>query len=169
MNDTPRKQPVYKTHNGIYYTNQLFYERAFTDREFVLYTLKPEDHEGYPSLRRLYLEENDPTEYKIATKYFGGWPHWKKLLEATWFLEALQEYREELQTRIQSESIEKIRKKAQEGDYKANQYLAEAGYLKKDKVGRPTREKIQHEANILVAKKSEISDDFERITQGVFQ
>lgn len=156
-------EPVFKSSNNIFYTKQLFYEQADTDRSLVLYTLKNEDHMGYPSLRRLYLEENDPTEYRVATKYFAGWPHWKKLLDVSWFMDYISEYREELQIRMASEALVKIREKANSGDYRANQYILEEGYAKKESVGRPTKERIIREANKIADGRSDISEDFDRV------
>src|SRR5574337_902614 len=64
-------------------TQSLFLEIGYTEQS--IYTLKEEDYmyEGklYPSLKRLYLEMEDLTEYEFANTYLLGWKHWKRLCE----------------------------------------------------------------------------------------
>ena len=52
-------------------TQSLFLEIGYTD--FSVYTLKDQDYEYndkvYPSLKRLYLEMEDPTEYEFARMF----------------------------------------------------------------------------------------------------
>src|SRR5690606_30115707 len=91
---------VFKNATGAWLLKALFYETATDpDKTHVLYSFKPEDHEVngvvYPSLRRLYLEMEDDTEYYFAQAYFGGWPHWKRLLSCSWFVDYITEIREE--------------------------------------------------------------------------
>lgn len=159
-------KPTFKTTNGIYYTKQLFYETADVEREFVLYTLKNEDHEGFPSLRRLYMEISDETEFKVADTLFGGWPHWKKLLQCSWFLEYLQEWREELRVKTTSLSLSKLILAAEKGDAKVNQYLLDRELrLSRSSVGRPTKAKIKQEAALLVQAQDDIKEDLKRLLQ----
>ena len=58
-------------------TQGLFLEIGYSDS--ALYTLKDNDHEyndkALPSIKRLYLEMEDVTEYEFANKYFLGWSH----------------------------------------------------------------------------------------------
>ena len=160
------KTPTFKSTNGIYYTKQLFYETADVEREFVLYTLKDQDHEGHPSLRRLYMEIADETEFKVADTLFAGWPHWKKLLQCQWFLEYLNEWREELRVKQASSSLSALLQKAAQGDSKVNQYLLDRK-LREEKagVGRPTRAKIKQEAALMIQDKEDIKEDLKRLLQ----
>lgn len=161
-------KPTFKGASGAYYTKQLFYETADTDREFVLYTLKDDDHEGYPSIRRLYVEFEDETEYEFARAYFGSWRHWKRLLECSWFRPVIEEAREELSVRLAAKNLVKIREKALSGDLKANQYLLERKWVsKKEPVGRPSKEKIKAEAEKLFSDKQDVTSDFERILDSI--
>lgn len=157
---------IFKNNSGQYYLNQLFYEMTPTsDKSLVLYTLKREEHLGFPSLYQLYMSEDDPSEYLVATKYFDGWAHWKRLTECAWFAEHLRDWREELQVRQMAQSLNHIKQKALTGDVGTNKYLLEQGWIpKKDQVGRPSKEKIKSEAERLFKNKSEVSEDFERIT-----
>jgi hypothetical protein len=71
----------FKGPQGIYLTKALFLETYVYDKNTVLYTLKSEDTPDFPSLRNLYLNEEDPSEYVFANKYFANWEHWSKLKE----------------------------------------------------------------------------------------
>lgn len=157
----------FKASNGVFYTKQLFFEMTEADKTNVLYTLKHEDHtykgKTYPSLRRLYLELEDETEYAPATKLFGGWAHWKKLLETPWFLDYLSEIREELQVLLLSRSLKTLRDKASSGSETAAKFLFEKGMGPKNPVGRPTKKRIKEEAQRLSQETLELRDDYERV------
>lgn len=177
MSDTPQQPNPFKGSNGVYYTQQLFWETNGINKSTVLYTLKDDDYEVIidgsprilPSLRRLYLLERDPTEYKVADKYFGGWPHWKKLLDSPWFLDYLALYRDELALLLASESYTRLLESAKT-DTKINQYLLDKGFLSrsKDSVGRPSKEAIKRKAAELVEERRSVDEDLTRI-MGVLQ
>src|SRR5690606_3372668 len=119
------------------------------DRDYVLYTLKLEDHQGFPSIHRLYVEAGDPTEYEFAKKYFDGWAHWKKIRECTWFKPYLEAIREELEIAIRSKALYELREKSNDpkSGVQVNRYLLEGGWKDKDdKRGRPSKETIKREA-----------------------
>jgi hypothetical protein len=159
----------FKGLSGAWLTKQLFYETSGADKSNCLYTLKDSDHKGYPSVRRLYIEMEDETEYLFAEKYFGGWPHWKRLLGCSWFMEYLEEIREELSAKLAARNLQKIREKASEGDLRANQYLIEKKWdpQAKDKVGRPSKEKIKEEAKKLSRIQDEYNEDYSRLMEEI--
>ncbi len=161
------KAKIFKTPGGVYYLKQLFYELATdTDRPHVLYTLKDFDHQGYPSLRRLFLELGDETEYIFAETYFDSWPHYKRLLETAWFNDYMSGYREELRLQNLSASLLQIKRLAKEGNLQANKYLLSEewkGSKKSSNVGRPTKAKIKEEADNLFRAQSSVNEDFDRI------
>ena len=111
------------------------------------YTLKPYDHRGAMSMYRLYMEIGDPTEYQQAKQLLGGWAHWKLLTECTWFAPLVQEWREELRTKLESDrycemiEVAENQKGTPQG-VQATKWLAER-YCEKPKApkrGRPTKE-----------------------------
>jgi hypothetical protein len=159
-------KPTFKSPNGALYTKQLFYELADTGRDLVLYTLKDDDHEGYPSIKRLYVELEDETEYLFATTYFHSWRHFKKLLDVRWFKDVIDEAREELAVKMAAKELLKIRQKSEQGDLRAAQYLIEQRWKPKESVGRPSKAKIKAEAERLAQDKSEFDDDLARIAEG---
>ena len=61
---------------GNFYTQGLFLELSYADLRNAVYTLKDFDYEfkgkTYISIKRLYLEIGDPTEYEFAQACFEG-------------------------------------------------------------------------------------------------
>ena len=70
----------FKDKQGKWLTQALFLEMGYKPQ--AIFTLDDEDKEYnnklYPSLKKLYLESDDPTEYKVS-QHLGGWNHWKRL------------------------------------------------------------------------------------------
>lgn len=164
----------FKNTQGQHLTKQLFFENELSQNDCAIYTLKDYDHEVrgkvYPSLRRLYVEMEDPTEYLFATEYLDGWAHWVKLKSASFFQEFYKEWVLELETRLKAKALLSIRKMAEDGGkdaLSAHKILLQGGWKdpeeKKQKVGRPTKEKIKHEADLLFKTQSEFDEDFHRI------
>lgn len=92
----------------------------------------------YPSIHRLYLEEEDPKEYIFAKKYFGSYRVWMRIAESPMIKAYVEDMRNELKIRLQSEGIVALRKRAAEGNIEASKFLANAAWNKQD-VGRPAK------------------------------
>lgn len=167
--DAP-KPLTFKGVSGHYLTSALFFEQAASPEEAV-FTLKDEDHEYngkvYKSLRKLYVQTEDPTEYLFATTVLGGWGHWEKLKETAWFRPYLQSYREELTISIKAKALAAIRSEAVnqgKSAFAANKLLLEGGWDKeKGGVGRTTKEKIKKEAEALFSKDTDVHEDYKRM------
>lgn len=158
----------FKSSTGGRYTRALFFETTLADKTTVVYTLKDFDHEGYPSLYRLYMEAADPTEYRFAVSHLDGWAHWEELLECTWFKPYVERWRRELDIRLRSEALAKIMAEAQSGSqnsYHANKYLLEGPWkpAEEKKRGRTTKVAIQQEAHRIASLAQETASDAERI------
>lgn len=140
-------------------TQSLFLEINYTD--YAVYTLKDEDYEYkgniYLSLKRLYLEMEDPKEYLFANKYLLGWQHWKRLCENKLIRKHIDEWREELDLKLASRGVkDMINLCAQEnGSFQAAKYLIEKGWDKR-LPGRPSKSDIERNAAI----EKRIEDDF---------
>lgn len=155
----------FRNSSGARYTKALFFE-TITDKTTVLYTLKDEDHEGFPSLYRLYLEEEDPLEYNFANKYLDGWEHWELLCECDWFLPKVERWRRELELKIRSEALAKIVKDA-DSDSKSAQmsrrFLVNGEWKPKHTKGRPTKAEITRATKESVAQHKIMQQDLDRI------
>ena len=159
--------PVFKNASGTHFLKALFFETALEpDRDYVLYTLKQEDHRGYPSLHRLFVEENDPTEYLFAIKYFASWTHWKMVKECNWFKPYYEAMKEELELKIKAKALVDLMKAKEDprNTVQVNRYLIEHGWDKEDKRGRPSKEKVKQEADKLFKEKDIILADWERLS-----
>lgn len=145
---------------GLFLETEYNYERA-------VYTLKDEDHKvngiTYPSLKRLYLEEEDPTEYSFATTHLLGWSQWTRMCENKTLRKHIDEWREELELKLRSRAIaDIIDMSAQEKGFQAAKWLADKGWDKRG-AGRPTKDRTEHEKRMEDRLNDEYGDDFKRL------
>lgn len=155
----------FKTPQGNFLLKHLFFETTLADKSTVVYTLKDQDHEGYPSLRRLYLEIADPTEYTFALRYMDGWAHWERLCESSWFIPYIQRWRRELEVLVRSKALVRILETgASNGkeSFLANKFLLTGSWKPTgtNRVGRPNKQEIIE--NVYDSK--EFLDDIKRLS-----
>jgi hypothetical protein len=161
---------MYKNQSGAYLTRGLFYETTLADKEGVIYTLKDDDYLGYRSLKRLYLDSNDPTEYTFATRHLGGVDHWDRLVDCSWFKPYVSQWRRELELKVRAEALLRVREIAQDPDHKgslaANKMLLDGAWKTGEtgtKRGRPSKAAIHEEATRLVLINDSVNDDMKRL------
>jgi len=127
-------------------TQALFLEIGYT--QFAVYTLKDNDHiwndKVYPSIKRLYLEMNDPTEYKFANTYLLGWKHWKRICENKALKGYIAEWREELELKLRCQGIIHALDSAKSGSFQAAKWIADRGWESRG-AGRPSKDEIERE------------------------
>ena len=127
-------------------TVSLFFEQMQEMNGEAAFSIKGYDNKGYKSMRKMYVELEDPTEYLPAMVLLGSWEHWKKLTAAKWFVEGhLNEWREEVEVKLKSKAIAKM--KASDTPT-ATKYLADNGWKDAGKQGRPTVKSIERKARI---------------------
>ena len=147
-------------------TQGLFLEIGYG--ESAVYTLKEVDHfyEGkyYPSLKRLFLLSNDPTEYRFATEYLLGWKHWMRLCENKVLKAHIDEWRAELEIKIRSEAIGRTLEASKMGVYAATKYLADRGWDTRA-AGRPTKEEKEKHLKIEEKLQDEYGADIIRLAK----
>lgn len=141
-------------------TQGLFLEIGY-NTEFAQYSLKDRDHhyqgKVYPSLKRLYLATEDPTEYTFATEYFLGWEQWQRIANNKVFAKYIKNWREELELKLRSQAVKDIINFS-EGDkgFMAAKWLADKGWSKRA-AGRPSKEELEKQAAI----QKRIDEDFD--------
>lgn len=142
----------------------LFYEKCLADKSTAVFTLKDHDYKGYPSLYRLYMESEDPTEYEFAINNLDGWEHWEILCQAEWFQPFVSRWRRELEVKIRSRALANIVLEAADpksrNTYNANKMLLEKGWLDRNTKGRPTKDDISKAAKDLAEEDSSIAEAF---------
>lgn len=158
----------FKSINGTFLTKALFLERNdFENKDGVLYTLGNEDTPEFPSLKKIYFNLDDPTEYKVATTCFDGWEHWLHLCEVPWFKERVESWRQELSVKRASEGLDLVVAKVRNGGKDsliAAKYLLTNGWLAKDQKstrarrGRPTKNEVRKASTSFDAQVNEDAD-----------
>jgi hypothetical protein len=160
--------------NNQYIYRSLFWEHKADKDIEPIYTLKDKDlvinGKTYYSLKRLYLEIADLTEYEFATKYLENWDHWEKLSSRAWFKPYIQAWRTELEIKLKSESLKRLLKEATEGgknQYNANKFFVEKGWIDKTveetRRGRPSKQEIARKAAEEVFSNTQINDAMKRL------
>ncbi len=141
-------------------TQSLFLELGYSD--YAVFTLNDEDKEYkgevYPSLKRLYLEAGDPTEYAFAVKHLINWKHWERLCANKVILKHIEEWRFELEVKLRSEGVRSLIMSAQEGKVQASTWLANRGWDKRA-AGRPSKEELEREGKVQEKLSNEYDDD----------
>lgn len=155
----------YKNPYGQHLLRELFIEY---DSPYALYTLQEKDVGDVPSLYRLYMEANDPTEWTFAQEHLDGWEHWSKLVETVFFRDHAKKFRNHLELKLRSQALSKIINTANgttKDAYAANRYINEKGWQETPKAtkGRPSKEQISEAAHELAQNEKREKDDLERL------
>jgi hypothetical protein len=149
---------------GRFLTQSLFLELGYLDS--AVYTLKENDHEYegnvYPSLKRLYLQSGDPTEYDFATTYLLGWKHWKRLCENKAIRKYIDEWREELEVQLRCEGVKRALNSAKSGSFQAAKWIADRGWDSRG-AGRPSKDEVEREKRFQSRVDSEYGADVVRL------
>ncbi len=168
MSFKPNKSKL-KDSGGRPLTQGLFLEVGY-NYETAVYSLKDEDHETdegkvYPSLKRLYLELEDPTEYAFATQYLSGWGQWKRIINNKNLRKHVDEWREELELKLRSQAVQDIiQMSADEKGFQAARWLADRGWDKKG-AGRPKKDTSEHDNKMQKRLEDEFSADIVRLSK----
>lgn len=139
-------------------TQSLFLEVGYN--EDAVYTFKDDDHEyngkTYPSLKRLYLQCADPTEYEFAHLYLVNWNHWLRMCENKLLRKHIDTWRAELEIKLRCEAIRGLTAQSRAGNLQAQKWLADRGWATRG-AGRPPKEEVERQKAIDAA----IADDFQ--------
>lgn len=157
----------YKDKMGRYRTQSLFFETNLTGID-AIFTLKEEDHEyngkHYISLKRIYLEMEDPGEYEFATTIFGTWTQWERICNNGQLKVHIERWREELAIKIEAKALREVIKTANKGGkdgQQAARWLASGQY--KNSKGRPSKAEVEGMKKHLAGIDEELSEDAERM------
>jgi hypothetical protein len=164
----------YKASNGKYYTRQLFWDEAINlahDERVVepMFSLH-KDKPNLINLRREYVRLGDPTGYRLAEEVLGDYVFWQTLMKCKWFVAAKKLWDEELDLKLSSQGMTKIKELLNDGlpaqQLAAAKYLAGKEY-RKDKTaskGRPTKDQVEEAAREEASLDRQIADDYQRLT-----
>lgn len=159
---------MFKSSNGKLRTNSLFIELNKT-KSRAIFSISDEDvtkdDEFYPSLRKIYLSFEDPTEYEFAIETFGSWKQWEALLGNAQLLSYIQDWRDESEVRYRSIALKALVNTAINDGAKgttAAKYIAEKGWIKR-KAGAPSKEERLGQKKIDAAVNQEIQATADRM------
>lgn len=165
-----KEDGVFRGVDGSRLIRPLFFELCLADKSKCLYTLKHRPHQGLPSLYHLFMACDDPTEYKFANKYFEDWDHWLQVRGNSTVKEHVEQWQKELEVKIKADALVRIRSEAKAGkinSFQCNKYLLEKHWVDKESVkgsvGRPSKDEIKRQAEVLFESKIKADDDWNRI------
>jgi hypothetical protein len=159
---------------GALQTKGLFYELTLPEERKIMgtsWTLKENDLKAdgmvYKSMKRVYLEMEDVTEYDFAMATLGSFKHWERVTESPILTKHITQWRKELNLKLKARAMRSIIKAATEDEkvsFQAMKYLADNEYLDKTgKRGRPSKEEVNAELRKEVESSKTFKDDAERI------
>ena len=127
---TTKKRSDFLDTMGRYKTQSLFLETAYDPEAFFTFDDVDKLYKGktYVSLKRLYLEMEDVTEYAFADAHLAGWNHWKKICGNADLRKEIEAWREELELKLTARHLKQIQKLAEDGNYNAAKYMANKEY-----------------------------------------
>lgn len=167
---------MFKGKNNKLLTSGLFYEFNDSKPETVLYTLDAQDRDLtdnprygkiVKSIKSAYLEMMDVAEFDFANKYFYDYRHWRMIKESAWFKDSYAMLREELEAKLASIAVSKMMEQVNAGaaGHQTLAYLANKGYLEKDKVGRPNKKAVEKQAKEEVARKTKEQQELDKLIE----
>lgn len=176
-----RAEPPY----GKFVTKSLFFEQVFsTVKPHTIYTLKDEDivreiqeEEGgpfkevsFPSLYKLYMSIDDPTEWKFANECFHGWEHWELTSNSNFMKPYIERWRKELDLRTRSNALARIKSEAKSTSKEAlaaAKYLIARGWEDKPSNGRgrPSKDDINRAANEIALNDKQLLEDADVVSR----
>lgn len=140
-------------------TQGLFLETSYGNPENVIYTLKSRDHvykgKTLPSIKRLFLQMEDITEYEFAYEYFLDWDHWQRIKANKLVAKHIEGWGDELEIKMRCNAIRRIQESSDDGSFQASKFLADRGWEKRG-AGRPSKSEVEREEKI----QERIDDEF---------
>lgn len=155
---------IFKDKMGRYITQGLFIDHRY-DETYAIYTLEDQDKEYkghvYTSLKRLYLEECDPTEYHFANKYLYGWEHWLALKNNKELYKEIEQWEEELEVKIRAKGVHSLMKMSESANFNAAKWVADGQWQQKR--GRPSKDEKERDRKVRERALAEAEDEMSRI------
>jgi len=150
---------------GRFITQGLFYEHR-VEGITPLYSVKEFDYvlgdKTYPSLKKLYLEMEDTTEYEFANTYFYNWEHWLRVQKNKLFSPLVENCRVELEMKIRARALKTLIRVASAVDASsttAAKYVLEKGWVSKKEL-KNLKEELEEQNSTI---KSNVLSDISRL------
>lgn len=157
-------------------TQTLFWEHKYSDPDGnVVFTTSNDDltkgSKTYISLKKIFLEVGDPTEYEFALKVFGEWDIWDRIKKSRLVAGELKKWHIELRIKQRSEQLLKIseialdNKASASARYQASKFLYEEANITTEpsKRGRPSKEEVEGELKAQARISEQVRRDMKRL------
>lgn len=147
--------------SGTMLTKGLIYE-AVGHTPTTLFTMKADDHEGYVSLRKIFLmlAVDDPSEVTFAEAVFGDYAYWSKFSNSQFVQPYVAEWRQVADVKRKSKAfqaiIDEVNSKGR-NSYQASKFLIDEPWKEKTKAQKTKIKETTSEAADLY------SEDIERL------
>jgi hypothetical protein len=128
----------------------------------AIFTLNARDHGKQPSLYLIYTSYDDPTEYQFAMEVFGQWRIWQRIADNPKIKPYVDSWREELEAKLRSEGIVKLREQAKNGNATAARWISEAGWKPKKRGPKPP-EKAKEAERVQNGVKEHLKEHYNRL------
>jgi len=156
---------MFKDSIGRWRTKSLFYEANDYQIEDALFTLGEEDKtvkgKTLISLRKRFVESDDPTGYSVSIQYLGGYAHWDAICKSS-LKDEVEKWRDELEIKLRSIGLANAIKSAKSGNFNAAKFLAERGWDKRI-AGRPSKDEVVRQTKIQTQLHNEFEGDLKRM------
>ena len=157
---------MFKDSIGRWRTKSLFYEiNEYRVDPETLFTITEADKEingkKLLSMRKLFVEAEDPTGYVIANEYLGGYAHWEALCKSS-IKGEIEKWKIELEVKLRCLGLKTTISAAKNGNFNASKFLAEKGWDKRI-AGRPSSEDVARETKVQAKLYSEVENDLARM------
>lgn len=155
---------AFKDSMGRWITQGLFIDFRY-DETHAVYTLEDQDkiYKGhvYPSLKRLYLEMEDPTEYLFANKHLYSWDHWLALKNNKQLYKEIEKWEEELEIKMRAKGVHALLKMSEGSNFNAAKWVADGQWTQKR--GRPSKAEKEHDRKIRERALAEAEEEVARV------
>lgn len=156
--------------NGHILNKALFIETNVTPAIKPVFTLKNFSYRGLPSLKKIFMDYEDPLEYTFAVNVFGSFELWERLARSSTLRILVRTWRRELSLRLQSKAVDVVRNIATQSESVSNalqaaKFLADRGWCPKESKGRgrPSNEELEGIKKQEASKQSIFDEDAARV------
>lgn len=154
------------------YGRPKLYDLFIEDNPTGPYTYAPLDsQDGAISLYRLFMEEEDLTEWSFANKHLLGWDHWEKLQNVRLLRPIVESWRRDLEQKLKSRAFKEIQLIASEGgknSFEANKIILNGKW--KELVqsvaasrGRPGKQEVDKKLQEELDLHKQVNEDLKRM------
>ena len=148
-------------------TQGLFLETSYGDTKHVMYTLKSRDYvykgKRLPSIKKIYLAMEDPTEYEFAYEAFLDWDHWNRIKANKLIAKHMEGWKDELDVRLACKELRNLQAQSDDGKTAATNKMFDFLVKGVRGAGRPSKDEVERQAKMEARVYDEFQEDLARM------